>query len=105
MPSDRSPQTGPPPPSADQLRWLQSPAGQWSRVEQAWLEHLDQGKLEAEAPVFGLDPSELELPGGDPAKNLDLFKRSNPGLDPLREKDSYELALGVLRMLSPENPL
>lgn len=85
--------------------WLRSPQGRWSLVEQAFFEHLEKGKLEAEAEAFGLDPSELEFPGGEPQKNLLLYEKSNPGLDVLQEKDSYQLALGVLRMLSPDNPL
>lgn len=104
MPSKPS---APSPPTAkalspEQKAWLQSAKGQWFQVEQAWNEALG-GRLESEAEVFGLEPDALAFPEGNPEELLPLFKKVNPGLDPLNPPSQYDLAVGVLRMLSPEN--
>src|SRR5258706_3236723 len=89
--------------SPEQEKWLRSHAGQWNLIEQAWNQALG-GRLEAESEVFGLEPDDLSFPKGDPVELLRLFRKVNPGLDPLNPKDPYDLAVGVLRMMSPENP-
>jgi len=86
--------------SPEQIRWLRSPVGQWSRVEQAWDEYLDSKLLEAEASGFGLEPSDISLPRGDPAALVKLYLKANPDLSLLDPpKDNYDLVVGVLRML------
>ena len=46
-----------------------------------------------------MEPDDLAVPQGTPESLLRAFRRSNPGMDPANPpKDSYQLALGVLRM-------
>ena len=105
MPSKPSPPTALKRASPEQLLWLRSPAGQWSRVEQAFFAALGEGRLEEDASALGLEPDDLVFPKGKPEQLLRQFRRANPDLDPARPpKDEYQLALGVLRMLSLENP-
>lgn len=106
MPSGPSPTTGPPPPNDppppnfQQRSWLRSPEGQWSRIEQAFAEHLEAPTFRDEALQLGLNPDELDLPQGTTAEKLARYRQANPALELIHPKDTYPLAVGMLKMLA-----
>jgi len=105
MRSDPSPSTDPAPhqPSPDQLRWLKSHDGQWSRVEEAFYRALEEQRprLLEEAAAFGLEEYDLRLPDSPAAEKVAALRRANPDLD-LQQlpSDPYPVAVAVLKMLA-----
>lgn len=91
------------------------PSDLWTLVQSAFLRMADEQRrrLEGEIEIFNLDEVGLDgmiqaLSEGPPERNLELFRKANPDLDPLhphklQTMDPYALAVGVVKMFSPDH--